>query len=84
MIDSVVLWANHMETGANHNAQRIPWLLAGRAGGYFKTGQVIKGAGGQISRVRVMCEIANAMGAGVPYLGKPETGGPLPELRAAG
>jgi hypothetical protein len=82
MLDNgLILWANHMENGANHNAQRIPWMLAGKAGGYFKTNQLLKPSP-QIQKTNVMCEIANAMGANLTHYGAPEYGGPLPQIRA--
>jgi hypothetical protein len=82
MLDStMVLWANHMEAGGNHNAMKLPWILAGSGGGYFKTGQLRRGTP-QIAKTRVMCEIANAMGANLPFFGAPDYGAPMPELRA--
>jgi len=81
MLDNtIVLWGNHMQDGG-HDAGRLPWILAGKGGGYFKTNQLLKPAQ-QISKVQVMCEIANAMGANVPFLGDASYGGPLPLLRA--
>ncbi len=83
MLDnSIVLWANHMENGANHDAHKLPWIIAGKGGGYLKTNQLLKPAE-RISKVRVMCEIANAMGANVPFLGSQTYGGPLSEIRAS-
>lgn len=82
MLDnSIVLWANHMETGGGHNARKLPWIIAGKGGGYLKTNQLLRPAQ-QISKVQVMTEIANAMGANVPFLGDQSYGGALPALRA--
>ncbi len=82
MLDNTtVLWANHMENGANHNASRLPWILGGKGGGYFKTNQLLKPSP-QISKTRVMCELANMMGANIPFFGSADHGGPLPEIRA--
>jgi hypothetical protein len=81
MLDNtIVLWGNHMQNGG-HDASRLPWILAGKGGGYFKTNQLLKPPQ-QISKVQVMCEVANAMGANVPFLGDASYGGPLPLLRA--
>jgi hypothetical protein len=56
--NSVVLWGNHMHEGSDHGSQAIPWLLAGKGGGYFKTGQCV--GGGNTSMVAA--DICNAMG----------------------
>jgi hypothetical protein len=62
----VVLWANTMQDGANRDAQHIPWVLAGRCGGYFKTGQVAASAGKPTSSV--LAELCRALGvAGEPF-----------------
>jgi Protein of unknown function (DUF1552) len=83
MLDNtIVLWANHMETGGGHNAMSIPWLIGGKGGGVLKTGQLLRGTGNtQISKTGVMCEIANAMGAGLPFYGAQSHGAPLPAMR---
>jgi hypothetical protein len=61
---TVVLWGNNMEDGANRASQKIPWLLAGSAGGYFKTGQCL---GGKTTRM-VLASLCEAMGVGAhPY-----------------
>jgi hypothetical protein len=36
--NSVILWTNTMEEGANKNIAKTPWLLAGRCGKAFNTG----------------------------------------------
>ena len=39
MLDnSVIVWANHMESGDTHGATKLPWILAGTCGGYLKKG----------------------------------------------
>jgi uncharacterized protein DUF1552 len=71
---SVVLWANTMHDGADLDSQRIPWMLGGNAGGYFKTGQCVASAGKPIGGV--LTEICHAMGVtGDPF------GPPMPGLR---
>jgi hypothetical protein len=57
---SVILWGNHMQSGDNHLSQAVPWMLAGSAGGYFKTGQLAASKGQPIGGV--LTEICNAMG----------------------
>jgi Protein of unknown function (DUF1552) len=58
--NSVVLWANHMEDGASHLSQKVPWLIAGKAGGALKTGQCAQSAGKSIQGA--MADICSAMG----------------------
>jgi hypothetical protein len=57
--NSVVLWANTMEDGANHNTMALPWILAGHGGGTLRTGQHVM-AGGRPSS-GVLAAIAAAM-----------------------
>ncbi len=77
--NSVVLWTNHMEDGQNHNCQKLPWMLAGQAGGYFKTGQCALSAGKPISGV--LADVANAVGVPMDSWGDPSYGKPWPGLR---
>jgi hypothetical protein len=73
--NSVVLWGNHMHEGSDHGAQQVPWILAGRGGGYFKTGQCASSSGKPTSGV--LTEICNAMGvSNSPF------GAPMPGLKA--
>ena len=78
--NSVVLWTNHMEDGQNHNCQKLPWILAGQAGGYFKTGQCALSAGKPSSGV--LCDVANALGVPMASWGPEATGKPWPGLKA--
>jgi hypothetical protein len=75
MLDSsLVLWGNHMETGDTHYTQRVPWMLAGKAGGYLATGQCASSSGRPINDA--MAEICKALdvqpashyGSGIPGL----------------
>lgn len=63
--NSVVLWANTMQDGANHDAQHLPWLLAGRCGGALKTGQSAATAGTPSSGV--LAALATALMAPNPF-----------------
>jgi hypothetical protein len=78
--NSVVLWTNHMEDGQNHNCQKLPWILAGQGGGYFKTGQCALSAGKPISGV--LADVASAVGVPMASWGDPSYGKPWPGLRA--
>jgi hypothetical protein len=78
MLDHMtVLWANHMESGDTHGATRLPWILAGKGGGYWKTGQSL--ANPMKNNTHVMATIINAMGGNVASFGD---GVPMPELLA--
>ena len=71
--NSVVIWGNHMHEGSDHGAQAVPWILAGKCGGYFKTGQALSGN----NTAMVMADICNAMGVSQhPF------GGGYPGLKA--
>lgn len=62
MLDNmVVLIGNSMEDGVSANGQRIPWMLAGKAGGALATGQCLPGEGRPITSV--MAGICEALGA---------------------
>ena len=49
-----------MQDGVNHVAEKIPWLLAGKCGGYFATGQCADSAGKSLNGV--MSDICQAFG----------------------
>jgi Protein of unknown function (DUF1552) len=81
MLDStVVLWANHMEDGSSHGAQKMPWIIAGKSKGYFKTGHCFPAPNRAINGP--LMEIATAMGVKLDHFGDPALGKPMPELRA--
>jgi hypothetical protein len=63
--NSVILWGNHMQDGSNHIAGKIPWLLAGKCGGYFATGQCADSTGKQLNGV--MTDICQAFGVQSPF-----------------
>jgi hypothetical protein len=73
MLDStVVLWANHMEEGANHNSQKTPWMLAGNVNRYFRTGQCAPSAGRPVNGV--LYHLCHALGVPVDFFGTPDFG----------
>ncbi len=39
---SFVMWTNHVSDGPSHSFGDIPYIIAGNAGGYLKTGQAIR------------------------------------------
>jgi hypothetical protein len=77
--NSVIVWTNHMEDGQNHNCQKLPWLLAGQAGGYFRTGQCALSAGKPLNGV--LADVANAIGVPMASWGDASYGRPWPGLR---
>jgi hypothetical protein len=80
LTNSVILWTNHMEDGQNHACQRLPWVLAGQGGGYFKTGICATSAGKPINGV--LADTANAIGVPMESWGDASYGKPWPGLRA--
>jgi hypothetical protein len=78
--NSVVLMTNHMEDGQNHACQKLPWILAGQGGGYFKTGQCALSAGKPLNGV--LADVANAVGVPMASWGDASYGAPWPGLRA--
>jgi len=76
MLDHMtVLWANHMESGDTHGATKLPWIIAGKGNGFWKTGQSIPDPGK--NNTHVMATICNAMGVDLKTFGD---GAPMPEL----
>ncbi len=77
--NTVLLLANNMGNGASHANTRLPWILAGKCGGYFRTGRYVKVPGTPLNRVLV--SIANAMGDPLTSFGPAQYGGALPQLQ---
>ncbi len=70
MLDnSVVLFANHMEEGSTHRPSNLPWVLAGRCGGYLRTGQLLAPTSSASTTNRVFIGLANAMGLPITTFG---------------
>jgi hypothetical protein len=82
MLDnSVFLWGNELGVGNTHSYKNIPWLLAGGAGGYFKTGQFLQYP--DVPHNNLLVSICNAMGMPDTTFGIPGVcTGPLTELVA--
>jgi hypothetical protein len=61
MLDSsLILWGNELGSGNNHTYKNIPWVIAGGAGGYFKTGRQVNYVDQPHNNLLV--SICNAMG----------------------
>ena len=80
--NSLLLWGNEIGVGNSHTYKNIPWVLAGGAGGYFKTGRFFDF--GDRPHNDLLVSVCNAMGAAdVTTFGIPGVcTGPLAELRA--
>ena len=79
MLDNMaVLWANHMESGDTHQSVKLPWIIAGKLGGFFKVGQSLPDTGK--NNTHVMATIIKGMGIDVTTFGD---GAVMPELMAA-
>jgi hypothetical protein len=61
MLDSsLVLWGNELGAGNTHTYKNIPWVIAGSAGGYFKTGRQVNYVDQPHNNLLV--SVCNAMG----------------------
>ena len=83
MLDNtVLLWGNELGVGNTHDYKNIPWLLAGGAGGYLKSGRSLQFAG--LPHNNLLVSVCNAMGfADVMTFGIPGVcTGPLDGLAA--
>jgi hypothetical protein len=61
MLDNtVLLWGNELGVGNTHSYKNIPWMLAGGAGGYFKTGRFLQYP--DLPHNNLLVSICNAMG----------------------
>lgn len=80
MLDNCCLLAtNVMGNGSSHQNTRLPWILAGSCGGFFRTGRLIKWAKG-MPHNRLLVTVGNAMGHSMTSFGAGNYGGALPEL----
>jgi hypothetical protein len=78
--NSVVLVTNCMDNGNHHEVYNLPWLLAGSAGGYFKTGQALVTT--DVSHTGVLIGLCNAFGVSSAGWADANYGGELPGLHA--
>lgn len=80
MLDNcALLLMNNMGNGGSHSSTRLPWTLAGKCGGFFRTGRYVKVPGTPHNRVLV--SIGNAMGDPMTTFGPASYGGALAQLR---
>ncbi len=77
--NSVTLVTNNMNYGNVHRVKDLPWLLAGTAGGFFKTGRVLPAA--NASHTQLLIGLCNAFAVSSNGFADPAYGGELPGLR---
>jgi hypothetical protein len=83
MLDNtVLLWGNELGVGNTHDYKNIPWVLAGGAGGYLKSGRYLQYGG--LPHNNLLVSVCNAMGfSDVTTFGIPGVcTGPLAGLEA--
>lgn len=69
--NTLIVWCNELGIGSGHTHDKIPFMLAGSAGGYFKTGRLVTAQKG-IAQNDLLVSIANAMGlSDVTMFGNP-------------
>ncbi len=79
MLDSVAcVQVHNMEHGV-HPINRVPWIIAGGASGYFKKGRSLSFDG--VPHNGVLVGLANALDVPTTTFGDPEYGGELVGLR---
>jgi hypothetical protein len=61
MLDSsLILWGNELGAGNTHTYKNIPWVIAGTAGGYLKTGRQVNYK--DLPHNNLLVSVCNAMG----------------------
>jgi hypothetical protein len=58
--DSVVVWTNDLANGPPHSYNNVPWVIAGKAGGFLKTGQYLDA--GNVTHNKLLNTLINAVG----------------------
>ncbi len=80
--NTCILWCNELGRGNSHTRADVPWVLAGSAGGYFKTGRYLKFPD-KTPHNKLHVSLCNAFGIDTDTFGNPEFGtGPLNGLTA--
>jgi hypothetical protein len=78
--NTVIFWTNEQAKGNNHDRRYMPYVLAGSAGGYFRTGRYLSPAP-EAGHNRLLVSLMNAMDVEGDTFGNPEYGtGALPGL----
>jgi hypothetical protein len=82
--NTLIVWGNELGVGNTHSHTRVPFLLAGSAGGFLKTGRYVTLSNGT-NHNDLLTTISLAMGVPVPdnKFGDPSFAkGPLTSLMA--
>jgi hypothetical protein len=79
---SLMFWCNELGNGAAHSTADAPYVLAGSAGGYYKTGRFLDFPG-NVPHPGLLVSMINAMGIPATTFGRPDwnSGGPIPRIR---
>lgn len=76
---TVIVWVNELSKGNSHSHQRMPFVMAGSGGGYFRTGRYCTYA--NASHNDLLVSLQNAFGIPDQTFGTPEyCTGPLTNL----
>jgi hypothetical protein len=78
--NSILFTMSNMDEGANHYNGKIPIVMLGSCGGYFKTNQVVRYQ--KEAHNKLLTTVCNAMGLMVPVVGDPKYTGTLTQLLA--
>jgi hypothetical protein len=83
MLDNtVVMWCNELGNGNTHARKKLPLVLAGSAGGYFKTGRFLKYASAT-PHSKLLVSLCQAFGLARDSVGTDKVEkGALPNLTA--
>jgi hypothetical protein len=65
-------WTSHVAQGPSHSFRNLPVIVAGKAGGYLKTGQYINAGG--VSNARLLNTLISATGVPTENFGEGGTG----------
>jgi hypothetical protein len=76
--NSILMTMSNMDEGANHFNGKIPIVMIGSCGGYFKTNQVVRYQ--KEAHNKLLTTVCNAMGLPVTTVGDAKYAGTLTEL----
>jgi hypothetical protein len=78
--NTVILWTNEQARGNNHDRRNMPYVLAGSAGGHFRTGRFVSQTS-ETGHNKLLVSLMNAMGIDGDTFGNPDYGtGPVANL----
>lgn len=82
---TAILFVNMQRSGGGHQTDNLPWIIAGSAGGYFKTGRFLPWPSGtegtNIPHNPILAAMCNAMDCPVEWYGEKDYGGELTLLK---